>query len=873
MKALKCGGCGAVCVDVKAFQAHCGEIEQNYDFGGRSTTPANCRSAGYEYEDVMCEDVIGGVKHETEERAKEGDMGGGETGDEALAARIMRLKREVYDVLEQEEVNYEKTPVGGGGQDESQEEEEEEQQQQEEEEEEEQPKQEAYERATQKKVLAQEVEDSEALQCRICLESDTPVNLLAPCSCKGTAQYVHHECLNTWRQTDPRRSARCNICNVNYTVPLPWRARFVKWIHRARWVGIFCFFQWLMWMNSTSITMLANGQLALIAMGDPVPELQEGSLLVATKQIKLGMFHKSVLLLTKHTVLGGAQGFILNKAYADQHHHPGKQDNPGRTMYGLGGPVAMRSFFSFHNQRRVPSSLQVLNGSKARSVGSEARSAHAGETTGQSDPVYLFNGELSWAEVVNASEGGTPTRLSTLRKYIPAGLFGKPFKAGSAAQQVSATDEKGGVEEDEGGELPPLEPTPELLPTLAVLSGYAAWSAQQLEGEVRRGDWVIVPAATSDHVFHVFTKLHANRRRRWRDGEKGEAFWEVMHSKAQSFAIQGLKSSTAVAAAAAAAGARLTEEELLRAAVGGVAESGEWRRESGSMSSGNMAAAVAAAGAGGAIGAAAAAAGEGGTAEVAAVAVAAAAGAGGVAGAVAGAAAAAAVGFVAAAADLGVTVAAVAGAAAATGAARAMTHSVAEEAVMKATAVITRLGTALTGEVGGGAHRVGLEAEMEVDHGESGVGGEGGEQDGEEMMAIRRLQQEERRAKKELEQSQEELLRRTERQRMSAGRLWHHADAIYSYTGKASSGAFTVSVDDARTALWVCAGACPVFIIARAPRVMIASAFGFLLTAGIVGSLAGLTNRDYGIVGFFLIFSLRGLAMNRFEAGVPNFWE
>jgi hypothetical protein len=70
-----------------------------------------------------------------------GEMGGSETGDEALAARIMRLKREVYDVIEQEEVNYEKTPVGGGGQeggqDESQEEEEEEEEEQQQQEEEE----------------------------------------------------------------------------------------------------------------------------------------------------------------------------------------------------------------------------------------------------------------------------------------------------------------------------------------------------------------------------------------------------------------------------------------------------------------------------------------------------------------------------------------------------------------------------------------------------------------------------------------------------------------------------------------------------------------------------------------------------------------
>jgi hypothetical protein len=36
-KALKCGGCGAICADTPAFQAHCSEVEHDDDFGYECT--------------------------------------------------------------------------------------------------------------------------------------------------------------------------------------------------------------------------------------------------------------------------------------------------------------------------------------------------------------------------------------------------------------------------------------------------------------------------------------------------------------------------------------------------------------------------------------------------------------------------------------------------------------------------------------------------------------------------------------------------------------------------------------------------------------------------------------------------------------------
>lgn len=56
--------------------------------------------------------------------------------------------------------------------------------------------------------------------CRICLESDPIDTLISPCLCKGGSQYVHRECLDSWRATDSDglRFKQCDICKFNFTI-------------------------------------------------------------------------------------------------------------------------------------------------------------------------------------------------------------------------------------------------------------------------------------------------------------------------------------------------------------------------------------------------------------------------------------------------------------------------------------------------------------------------------------------------------------------------------------------------------------------------------------------------------------------------------
>lgn len=56
--------------------------------------------------------------------------------------------------------------------------------------------------------------------CRICLESDSIKNLISPCLCRGTSNYVHQRCIDTWREVTLNPNARhtCQQCNSRFTL-------------------------------------------------------------------------------------------------------------------------------------------------------------------------------------------------------------------------------------------------------------------------------------------------------------------------------------------------------------------------------------------------------------------------------------------------------------------------------------------------------------------------------------------------------------------------------------------------------------------------------------------------------------------------------
>lgn len=54
--------------------------------------------------------------------------------------------------------------------------------------------------------------------CRICLELPPEGELIAPCLCSGSLQWVHRECLDEWRAINASGPAfrRCGVCQYDY---------------------------------------------------------------------------------------------------------------------------------------------------------------------------------------------------------------------------------------------------------------------------------------------------------------------------------------------------------------------------------------------------------------------------------------------------------------------------------------------------------------------------------------------------------------------------------------------------------------------------------------------------------------------------------
>ncbi|XP_019155115.1 PREDICTED: uncharacterized protein LOC109151980 [Ipomoea nil] len=63
-----------------------------------------------------------------------------------------------------------------------------------------------------------DLESASSLSCRICLDSDTREGdeLISPCRCKGSQEFVHRECLDHWRSI--RAAFQLQVKEVKYDI-------------------------------------------------------------------------------------------------------------------------------------------------------------------------------------------------------------------------------------------------------------------------------------------------------------------------------------------------------------------------------------------------------------------------------------------------------------------------------------------------------------------------------------------------------------------------------------------------------------------------------------------------------------------------------
>ena len=237
--------------------------------------------------------------------------------------------------------------------------------------------------------------------CRICLENEDSKNLISPCNCTGSQQYVHKECLNKWQETmisnilaypeiyGSKQLNHCSVCKGRHKTSVSTRSRLwlslvfpVLRLIQKYWFSLLIGFLLLLCISGfLLITLLTNLvfivlggvsycylkgirphafatlsgiRIGFIRVGNPVVGLAPGVLLESTSRINGGIFVRSKIIITAYDVRLGAVGFIINKSIDGAIF--GLEN--GEAAY-IGGPVSEESRHVIHTSANVQGAEKI----------------------------------------------------------------------------------------------------------------------------------------------------------------------------------------------------------------------------------------------------------------------------------------------------------------------------------------------------------------------------------------------------------------------------------------------------------------------------------------------------------------------------------
>ncbi|VIO93696.1 Uncharacterized protein BM_BM3059 [Brugia malayi] len=102
------------------------------------------------------------------------------------------------------------------------------------------------------------------LNCRICLEEDNESNLISPCECRGSLQFVHTRCLQHW--FDVMHTRLCQICKTQYELEDYGMKPYTEWTLPQPlsddWedqLDFKCALFWLVFMSRITYIVLKHG--------------------------------------------------------------------------------------------------------------------------------------------------------------------------------------------------------------------------------------------------------------------------------------------------------------------------------------------------------------------------------------------------------------------------------------------------------------------------------------------------------------------------------------------------------------------------------------------------------------------------------------
>jgi len=282
-----------------------------------------------------------------------------------------------------------------------------------------------------------------------------------PVGGRGTQAYVHLGCLARWQRTSssPSRRLICPVCKAAYSSQyVPRQAVWGTDSTAGRWlppfvrnmalmialmagtlvsagpvvlatllaVVIVLCFDHLQELLGFKLCLLVGNEgtpiLRLVRVGSPIPGLGVGALLVATDAIGAGIFHRTVIVITRFDE-AGTLGYIVNcpithlpathtgfESGPPLQHALAVPELPDAIQHCLGGPVDLQSWVVFHRFATVPGATPlgggiVLGGDLAEIAGHARQAARvrareqSNSTSTPTEPVLAkaLHGHAAWA--------------------------------------------------------------------------------------------------------------------------------------------------------------------------------------------------------------------------------------------------------------------------------------------------------------------------------------------------------------------------------------------------------------------------------------------------------------------------------------------
>eukprot|EP01038_Epipyxis_sp_PR26KG_P007413 gene7413-10104_t len=379
--------------------------------------------------------------------------------------------------------------------------------------------------------------------CRVCFEFDDSVSkLITPCQCKGTSLYIHQHCLLSWQDmllstqlsmnnssnSNTRNPFMCPVCRSHFTYPSK-----IAMVYRriSHWLFYYMNITYaliiLLWQNFVIVPLkillhsilivvtlpfgqLSLGNVALAWIGCEFPpqlalihqhdlsggsidhlaphSLEKGVLLVASKTItSSSIFHKSVILLLEHSNhTNGSRGVIINwetnfKNYFNNNHNNLLEEE---LSFGIGGPMETDDFTVIHNYHNCKKFSKTI-------IGCNESSHHFNhnQNNGNHGDQMINNNIKNDLSLYIAEYDGS---FRTLRMI-----------SSLANKRAKGSNDNG----DQNNNFNNLE-NENISSRVLILRGNCSWLPHQLEGEIKAGEWHVMPLKY-DYIFpnrHVIAR-------------------------------------------------------------------------------------------------------------------------------------------------------------------------------------------------------------------------------------------------------------------------------------------------------------------------------------------------------------------------------